>query len=159
MRGRVQLRCKCIEHNRLHDCSFGPITGDYCTSRAGYIHLDPLPVAKTSPIGKEQAMKKLMIAAIIAAVSMFAVGTVDAGCGKKVATVGKLTSYDKAAKKITIEVTLTNDKKAKKTVVISVTPTTKTMGGKTLDKLVGATLSVVSEHSKADFIIPVSAKS
>jgi len=104
-------------------------------------------------------MKYLMIAAVIAAVGMFAVGTVHAGCGKKVGTVGKLASYDKAAKKITIEVTHTNDKKAKKTVSISVTPATKTMGDKSLDKLVGSTLSVVSEHGKADFIIPVSAKS
>jgi hypothetical protein len=116
-------------------------------------------VAKTSPIEKEHVMKKLMMVAVIAAVAMFSVGTVQAGCGKKVATVGKLKSYDKAAKKITIEVTHTNDPKAKKTVTITLTPTTKTMGGKTIDKLVGATLSVVSEHSKADFIIPVSAKS
>ena len=104
-------------------------------------------------------MKNLLIVAVIATMTMFAVGTVEAGCGKKVATVGKLKSYDKDAKKITIEVTLTNDTKAKKTVTITLTPTTKTMGKKTLDKLVGETLSVVSEHGKADFIIPVTKKS
>ena len=104
-------------------------------------------------------MKNLMIASAIAAVALFSVSTVQAGCGKKVGTVGKLTSYDKAKKTITIEVSHTNDAKAKKSVTITVTPTTKIMDGKKLDKLVGATLSVISEHGKANFIIAVTKKS
>ena len=104
-------------------------------------------------------MKNLTIAVVIAAMCLFAVGTVQAGCGKKVATIGKLKSYDKATKKITVEVTHTNDSKAKKTVTLSLTASTKTMGKKKIEELVGASLSVVSEHGKIDFIIPVTKKS
>ena len=125
---------------------------------AGYTYTD-CNEQEPHNFGREERMKTLMIAVVIAAMALFSVGTVQAGCGKKVATVGKLKSYDKATKKITIEVTHTNDAKAKKIVTLSVTPSTKTMGTKKLEELIGSGLSVVSEHGKIDFIIPVTKKS
>lgn len=97
-------------------------------------------------------MKKILAILVVAAVAAPAY----AGCGKKVASIGTLTAYDAKTKTLTIRVNRTNDPKAnKKATKITLTPATKVMGDATLEKLVGKQLSVVSEHSKADYIIPL----
>tara|TARA_B100001123_G_scaffold420919_1_gene527894 strand:- start:445 stop:762 length:318 start_codon:yes stop_codon:yes gene_type:complete len=97
-------------------------------------------------------MKKIL--AVIAATIIAA--PAYAGCGKKVASVGTLTAYDAKTKTITMKVMRTNDPKAnKKATKITLTPASKVMGTITLDKLVGKQLSVVSEHNKADYVIPL----
>ena len=78
------------------------------------------------------------------------------GCGKKVASIGKLQAYDKATKSITIQVTQSSDsKQVKKSIKLTLTPGSKTIGKTTIDKLVGKSLSVVSEHNKVDLVIPL----
>lgn len=97
-------------------------------------------------------MKKIL--AIIAATVIAA--PAYAGCGKKVASVGTLTAYDSKTKTITMKVMRTNDPKAnRKATKITLTPASKVMGDATLDKLVGQQLSVISEHGKADYVVPL----
>ena len=92
---------------------------------------------------------------LLASVALSA-GSAYAGCGKKVATVGELESYDAGTKALTIEVTQTSEKSQRdETVQLSLTPDSKTMGGRAIEELVGQQLSVVSEHGKVDFIIPL----
>ncbi|MDG2213170.1 MAG: hypothetical protein P8M70_05030 [Verrucomicrobiota bacterium] len=97
-------------------------------------------------------MKKILSILAVAAIAAPAY----AGCGKKVASVGTLSSYDAKTKTLTMKVMRTSDPKAnKKATKITLTPSSKVMGDAALDKLVGAQLSVVSEHGKADYIIPL----
>ena len=101
---------------------------------------------------KEQIMKKIL--AIVAATVIAA--PAYAGCGKKVASVGTLSAYDAKTKTLTMKVMRTNDPKAnKKATKITLTPASKVMGDATLDKLVGKQLSVISEHGKADYAVPL----
>lgn len=97
-------------------------------------------------------MKKILVVFATIAVAVPAY----AGCGKKVASIGTLTAYDAKTKTLTMKVQRTNDPKAnKKAAKITLTPDSKVMGDVTLDKLVGKQLSVVSEHNKADYVIPL----
>ena len=97
-------------------------------------------------------MKKIL--AIVAATVIAA--PAYAGCGKKVASIGTLTAYDAKTKTITMKVMRTNDPKAnKKATKITLTPASKVMGDAGLDKLVGQQLSVISEHGKADIVVPL----
>ena len=101
---------------------------------------------------KEQIMKKIL--AIVAATVIAA--PAYAGCGKKVASVGTLSAYDAKTKTLTMKVMRTNDPKAnKKATKITLTPASKVIGDATLDKLVGKQLSVISEHGKADYVVPL----
>ena len=98
-------------------------------------------------------MKKLLATLAVVAISA---GYVNAGCGKKVASIGTLTSYDAKTKTLTMKVQRTNDPKAnKKATKLTLTPASKVIGDATLDKLVGKALSVVSEHGKVDLAIPL----
>jgi hypothetical protein len=93
--------------------------------------------------------------ALLAIVALSA-GSAYAGCGKKVATVGELQSYDAGTKALTIDVTQTSQKsQSDKTVQLTLTPDSKTMGGREIEELVGQQLSVVSEHGKVDYVIPL----
>lgn len=93
--------------------------------------------------------------ALLAIVALSA-GSAYAGCGKKVATVGELESYDAGTKALTIDVTQTSQKSQRdKTVQLTLTPDSKTMGGREIEELVGQQLSVVSEHGKVDYVIPL----
>ena len=93
--------------------------------------------------------------ALLAIVALSA-GSAYAGCGKKVATVGELESYDAGTKALTIDVTQTSQKSQRnKTVQLTLTPDSKTMGGREIEQLVGQQLSVVSEHGKVDYVIPL----
>ena len=86
----------------------------------------------------------------------FGAGAAYAGCGKKVATVGELQSYDASTKALTISVASTSQSsQSGKTVELTLTPDTKTMGDKAIQDLVGQDLSVVSEHGKIDYVIPL----
>ena len=97
-------------------------------------------------------MKKIL--AIVAATVIAA--PAYAGCGKKVASVGTLSAYDAKTKTLTMKVMRTNDPKAnKKATKITLTPASKVMGDATLDKLVGKQLSVISEHGRADYVVPL----
>lgn len=98
-------------------------------------------------------MKKLLATLAVVAISA---GYVNAGCGKKVASIGTLTSYDAKTKTLTMKVQRTNDPKAnKKATKLTLTPASKVIGDATLDKLVGKALSVVSEHGRVDLAIPL----
>ena len=70
-----------------------------------------------------------------------AAGSVFAGCGKKVETVGTLTKYNEEKKTIKIEGA---DKP------IKITATTK--GADKLADLTGKKVKVISEHGKADSV-------
>ena len=97
-------------------------------------------------------MKKILALLAVAAIAAPA----HAGCGKKVASVGTLSAYDAATKTLTMKVMRTNDPKAKKSATkITLTPASKVMGDAALDKLVGQQLSVISEHGKADYVVPL----
>ena len=78
-----------------------------------------------------------------------AAGSASAMCGKKVTDTGTLKSYDKAAKSIVIQLTGS-------TAEITLTPgtATKDMAGKMakLEDLVGKSVTVISEHRKADSV-------
>lgn len=95
----------------------------------------------------------------------FASAAAYAGCGKKVASVGKLENYDAASKTLTIAViesSAESEVKSKKA-TLTLTPDTKVIyGDKVADvkveDLVGKNVSVVSEHGKVDFVIVLSAK-
>ena len=98
-------------------------------------------------------MKKLLATLAVVAISA---GYANAGCGKKVASIGTLTSYDAKTKTLTMKVQRTNDPKAnKKATKLTLTPASKVIGDATLDKLVGKALSVVSEHGRVDLAIPL----
>ena len=102
-------------------------------------------------------MRTLIIFAVSTlAIVALSAGTVQAGCGKKVATVGELESYDTGTKVLTINVTDTSAKnQMDKTVTLTMTPNSQTMGGKAVDDLVGSRLTVVSEHDQVDLVIPL----
>ena len=89
---------------------------------------------------------------------MFA-GTAYAGCGKKVGTTGELAKYDADTKTLTIKVRASNDPKEleSKMATLTLTPNSKIMGDAKVDSLVGEAVTVVSEHGKIDFLIPVKA--
>ncbi len=98
------------------------------------------------------------IAFVIATLAVIALnaGTAYAGCGKKVATVGELESYDAGTNTVIIKVTQTSDKSQQgKSVKLTMTPSSKTMGGKAVGDLVGSRLSIVSEHDEVDLVIPL----
>jgi len=90
------------------------------------------------------------------AIVALSAGTVQAGCGKKVATVGELESYDAGTKVLTINVTETSAKnQMDKTVTLTMTPNSQTMGEKAIGDLIGSRLSVVSEHDQVDLVVPL----
>ena len=94
--------------------------------------------------------------AVILAAGMLWAGTAHAGCGKKVATVGELESYDADAKSLTIKVSQTSHASQQgKAVELTLTPKSNTMGGKSIGELVGSQVSVVSEHDQVDYVIPL----
>ena len=98
------------------------------------------------------------IAFFIATLAVIAlnIGTAYAGCGKKVATIGELESYDADTNEVTIKVMETSDKSQQgKSVKLTMTSSSTTMGGKAIDDLVGSRMSVVSEHNKVDLVIPL----
>ena len=100
--------------------------------------------------------KSVAFAIAILAVIALNTGTAYAGCGKKVATVGELQSYDADNNTMTIKVTETSDKSQQgKSVELTMTSSSKTMGGKGLGDLVGSRMSVVSEHDEVDMVIPL----
>jgi len=104
------------------------------------------------------AMRSLLIAAVAAAGLLFT-SAADAGCGKKVGTTGELAKYDADSKTLTIKVKSSNDPKEleSKVATLTLTPNSKIMGDAKVDSLVGASVTVVSEHGKIDFVIPVKA--
>jgi len=90
------------------------------------------------------------------AVVALSAGTAYAGCGKKVATVGELESYDAGEKVLTVKVMQTSHKsQTDQTVKLTMTPNSKTMGDKAISGLVGSRLSIVSEHDQVDLVIPL----
>ncbi len=95
-------------------------------------------------------------AVVLSAIIALSAGSAYAGCGKKDATVGELQSYDASTKALTIGVTQASQKgQMDKTVQLTLTPDSKTMGGQAIEALVGQQLSVVSEHGKVDYVIPL----
>ena len=98
----------------------------------------------------------IAFAVVPLAIGALSADSAYAGCGKKVATVGELESYDTGTKALTIDVTQTSQKNQRdKTVQLTLTPDSKTMGGRAIEELVGQQLSVVSEHGKVDYVIPL----
>ena len=98
----------------------------------------------------------IAFAVVLLAIVALSAGSAYAGCGKKDATVGELESYDASTKALTISVTQTSQNSQKdKSVKLTLTPDSKTMGGREIEELVGQQLSVVSEHGKVDFVIPL----
>ena len=98
------------------------------------------------------------IAFVIATLAVIAlnIGTAYAGCGKKVATIGELESYDEGSNAVTIKVMETSDKSQQgKSVELTMTSSSTTMGGKEIGDLVGSRMSVVSEHNKVELVIPL----
>ena len=88
-----------------------------------------------------------------------------AGCGKKVASIGKLEKVDAATKTITVAVMESSNAaelKSKKA-TLTLSPETKIIIGDKvdgkIDDLVGKQISVVSEHGKVEFVIALAAKS
>ena len=101
-------------------------------------------------------MKNLMIALAVAGLGLMLVPSADAGCGKKNATNGTLEKYDAATKSLTIKVTSSSNPKSVKgkTTKLTLTPKSSVIGKK-IDSLVGKDVTVVSEHGKIDFVIPL----
>ena len=98
----------------------------------------------------------IAFAVLLLAVVALGADRASAGCGKKVATVGELESYDADTKALTIEVAQTSQKsQSGKTVKLTLTSDSKIMGGRATEDLVGQPLSVVSEHGKVDYLIPL----
>jgi len=102
---------------------------------------------------------------ILAALALAATSAY-AGCGKKVASVGKLEKYDAATKTLTINVAeSSNSAEVKnKKATLTLTPDTKLIDGDKIagvkiDDLVGKNISAVSEHGKAEMVIALAAKS
>jgi hypothetical protein len=91
-------------------------------------------------------MKKL-IALFVGLV--IAVGSANAMCGKKVTATGTLKAYDKDSKSITVTT-------GSNTAEVTLTPNTeyKDAAGKMakIDDLVGKSVTVISEHNKADSV-------
>lgn len=86
-------------------------------------------------------MKKFL--ALIAVLSLSLV-SVDAACGKKVTTEGKLKSYEAEKKALTVE-----DKDGK---AVTLTLTPSSTGADGLTALVGKDVKVISEHGKIDSV-------
>ena len=101
-------------------------------------------------------MKNLLIAAV-AGLALLCTSTAYAGCGKKVGTTGELAKYDADSKTLTIKVSSSNDPKEVKNKMakLTLTPDSKVMGDAKVDALVGKIVTVVSEHGKINFVIPV----
>ena len=98
----------------------------------------------------------IAFAVVLLAIVALSAGSAYADCGKKDATVGELESYDASTKALTLSVTQTSQNSQKdKSVKLTLTPDSKTMGGRAIEELVGQQLSVVSEHGKVDFVIPL----
>ena len=85
-------------------------------------------------------MKKFLTIVCALALSI----SVQAACGKKVTAEGTLKSFDAESKKATIAAA------DGKTTTVTLTPATT--GGDQAASLVGKTVTVVSEHGKADSI-------
>lgn len=91
--------------------------------------------------------------------------TAQAGCGKKVASIGEIEKYDAATKALTIKVAQSSDAKEveAKSAQLTMTPDSKVIAeGEViaedeleagLKKLVGKQVTVVSEHGKIDHVI------
>lgn len=92
-------------------------------------------------------MKKIF--ALLAALTI-AAGSAYAGCGMKETESGKLTSYNKEAKSIVVELP------GGKTATYTMTPATATKDASgnaaKIEDLVGKSVQVVSEHKKVDSV-------
>ena len=92
-------------------------------------------------------MKKLF--AILASIAI--AGSVYAGCGKKITSVGKLEAFDVKKKTLTLEKGTAKDKKG-----LKLTSKTKITGsdGKAakIDSLKGKSITVISEHGKVNSV-------
>ena len=95
---------------------------------------------------------------ILAALAFAA--TSYAGCGKKAASIGKLEKYDAATKTLTLKIAQSSDAKELKarTATLTMTPDSKVIAEGKIASLVGKRITVVSEHGKIDFVIPLAAK-
>jgi hypothetical protein len=102
-------------------------------------------------------MKRILA---ILALTATALVSADAGCGMKVASIGKIKSFDEASKAVTVTVMQASDagqveaKEAK----LTMTPDSKIIvdgkvNGAKIADLVGKSVTVVSEHGKVDFVI------
>ena len=107
-------------------------------------------------------MRKLMIALTIVGLGLMLPNAADAGCGKKNATIGELKEYDAETKSLTIMVKTSSDPKEvkAKTAKLDMTPDSKVIieEGKKINSLLGKQVTVVSEHGKIDFVIPLLAE-
>jgi hypothetical protein len=108
---------------------------------------------------------KTIVITFVAALGL-AASSAYAGCGMKVASIGKLEKFDAATKTLTIVVTESSDAKEikSKTATLTLTPSSKVIAdGKVdavkADDLVGKNITVVSEHGKIDYVIAMAAKS
>ncbi|MCS1410839.1 MAG: hypothetical protein M2R45_04034 [Verrucomicrobia subdivision 3 bacterium] len=102
-------------------------------------------------------MKYLL--SIVAALALAATSA-QAGCGKKVASIGQLEKFDAATKSVTIKVVDSSDPKQvkTKTAKLTMTPNSRVIAKDKIDGLVGKKVSVVSEHGKIDYVIALASK-
>ncbi len=99
-------------------------------------------------------MKYIITTALVIAMAAAA----QAGCGKKVASIGKVAKVDGKAKSVTITISDSSDSKQveAKTATLKLTPETKILPKDA--KIEGKNVSVVSEHGKIDFVIVLASK-
>lgn len=101
-------------------------------------------------------MKYIITTAAIVAMTFAA----HAGCGKKVASIGKVSKVDSDAKSVTIEVADSSDSKQikSKKATLKLTPDTKVLPAEAAGSLEGKNVSIVSEHGKIDYVIVLASK-
>jgi len=98
---------------------------------------------------------------IITTVAVIAMAAVaQAGCGKKVASIGKVAKFDAKAKSVTVTIVESSDSKqvAAKKATLTLTPDTKVLPKEAAGSLEGKNVSIVSEHGKIDFVIVLASK-
>ena len=106
-------------------------------------------------------MKRLLF--IIASLSLVSIPAF-AGCGKKVASIGKVENYDATTKAIVIAIADSSTaKELNKKATLRMTPNSNIIDGgqinpADLNALVGKNVSVVSEHGKIDYVITLAPK-
>ena len=102
-------------------------------------------------------MRSFLIALTVVGLGLMMAPAVDAGCGKKNATIGTLQKYDAETKSVTIKVMRSSNPKEveSKMAKLNMTPDSKVIAEGKIDSLVGKNVTVVSEHGKIDFVIPL----
>jgi hypothetical protein len=95
------------------------------------------------------------IITIVAALAF--AGTSYAGCGKKSASIGTLEKYDAETKTLIIKIISSSDAKEvkAKTAKLTMTPDSKVIAEGKIASLVGKSITVVAEHGKIDYVIPL----